>query len=206
MAIVRTGNPNSHMRAQVMQNNNITQQDMLNMQQSSADFMQMNNISSGFMEEMNMTNMTYANDEVFLMGEQLVANCGGVISRDKFQPITYGETNIDSFVTMTYIASHPVISSRINKGLMDGFSNEIGTIHIDSLEDNGDYLRLYEGDYDNPYADYVIESYEEYNSKNIENEKLSDKDVDDIKEMYELLDEMCLDGIDITRGVLPERD
>ena len=216
MAIIITANVNDYLRANVMQQSGLTMDDMENRRQQSMNFMQSNNINSNFQEEMNTTQNSFMNDGVFLASQQLMNTTSGMISRDRFQQIEWGQTNIDSFVTMSYIASHPKLTNRINKALIDGFQDDIGHVHIASLDENPEYNRVFSGVHDNPYdSEHDIEFYEEYTQDELQSNNgngnrgtshtLTEVDQNGIIDMYEMLDDMTAVGIDITAGVLGER-
>lgn len=215
MAVINMAPLEKTVRGRAIANSHNTEQDWMMLEQRNAEFnQQVSRVMGGEQEFIANSFQANYNDEAIMMAEKYLTQTRGMLSRDRFKPITYEDYVTDSFVTMHYRAGNPRIQKRMIRKIAYPNQDEIGRIIYDDLLDNDPYMNTYNGEYENPYAkEYddsfmadvkwveegfdvggAIEYYEEMNSLGIDN-KMNDRLRQDVIEMNAVLEELLDAGI-----------
>jgi len=130
------------------------------------------------------------NDNIIGLADTIYLNTSHLLDRDYFVPITMEKPTTRSKLTMSRVASHPRVQTRVSsKTMTQPYVDTIGRVKYDSKFDNPYYMNTYLGDYDNPYSEEVIIDHYEANSLGYDYE-MRDVEKENMKEMNLLIDSL----------------
>jgi len=213
--IIQTGNSVNMAMAKAFKNSGFSQEQWIQKAQNSNAALVAAGVSQEILNNTLIPTMSIMSDEVVQVAQTLQTTYLETLNHNILMPLTFDPNQIiESIHTKSYIVSHPALANWVDAGLIDGFHPELAPCYIGGIENNNDYMRVHNGVVTNDYESegYIEEFYEVHSEwetvGDLETGK-SDFEIDSMQQdmlldIYEKIAYHATNGVDLTRGTLPE--
>ena len=178
MAIIRTGDIREIIRARAYKSANYSQEELDEIRRGKEEFVRdMVDSGSRFVSSAEFSRDRMFSDSVVQLSKEMELMGSPILFKDEmeeeiwdFIPIEVDNIFTEDISTKIIRASHPRVQRLQRKGL-NLIREEDERIEYEDVDllDNDVYMNTYNGSYNNPYSETVIEEYWEMNSLGIDN-------------------------------------